>query len=220
MMGRTHALTGVAAAIGVTFLIPLSVPGAIAGTMICAGAALVPDIDHKDSTITKTFGPVTKILSFGVRKISGGHRWGTHSFLGIAAIGALAQYGVMNRHSVVPGMILCFLMALSLSGAVRLFGIPGWFDDLAPIPIVLGIVFLTPVPLDMVPLALMLGCAIHVAGDFVTKGGCPLFWPFSRKRYKLDLFKTNGFTERYVVVPVVIVGIFAGILWKVLDMVS
>lgn len=220
MMGRTHALTGILGGIGVTYAITLSVPGAIVGTALCAGAALVPDIDHKDSTITKTFGPVTKIASVIVRHASGGHRWGTHSILGIAAIGAIAQYGVMHRHEIIPAGILCFLMALSLAGAIRLFGIPGWFDDLAPIPVVIGIVGFTSVPLDMVPFALMLGCAIHVAGDLVTKGGCPLLWPFSRKRYKLDLFKTDGFTERYVVTPVVITCIFAGILFKVFDTLS
>jgi membrane-bound metal-dependent hydrolase YbcI (DUF457 family) len=217
MMGRTHALTGVAAGIAVTYGITLSVPAAIAGTFICAGSALVPDIDHKDSTITKTFGPITKIVSFVVRKISGGHRIGTHSFLGIAAIGAMAQYGVQNRYTLPGAILLCFLMCLAIGGAVRLLRIPGWFDDLAPIPVVIGIVRFTHISLDMVPLAIMLGCLIHVAGDVATKGGCPLWWPFSFKRIKLDLFKTDGFTERWIITPVVIVCIFAGIFWKLLD---
>lgn len=220
MMGRTHALTGYAAGIGATYVVTMSVPAAIVGTVLCAGAALVPDIDHKDATITKTFGPATKALSLAVRKISGGHRWGTHSVLGIAAIGAMAQYGVMNRGSMSANVILCVLMCLALGGAVRLLRIPGWFDDVAPVPVVIGIVCFTSVPLNVVPPALMLGCAIHVAGDLVTKGGCPLLWPFSRTRYKLDLFKTNGFTERYVVTPTVIMCIFAGILFKVFDTVS
>lgn len=217
MMGRTHWLTGIAGGIGTTYAITLSVPAAIAGTVICAGAALVPDIDHKDATITKTFGPLTKILSYVVRKISGGHRIGTHSFIGIAAIGAMAHYGVLNRHTVPGAIVLCTLLCLALGGAVRLLRIPGWFDDLAPIPISIGVVVFTNIDLSMVPYALMLGCLIHVLGDVVTKGGCPLFWPFSFKRVKLDLFKTNGKVERWFVTPVVITCIFVGIFGKLLD---
>lgn len=221
MMGRTHALTGYAAGIGATYAVTLSVPAAIVGTVLCAGAALVPDIDHKEATITKTFGPVTRLLSVLVRKISGGHRYGTHSALGIMAIGAMAQYGVMYRHTSVPAqVILIVLMCLAFAGPIRLLRIPGWIDDLAPIPVVIGIVCFTSVPLDVVPPALMLGCAIHVLGDVVTKGGCPLLWPFSLKRFKLDLFKTNGITERYVVIPVVILAIFIGILGKLVDTLS
>lgn len=217
MMGRTHALTGVAAGIGVTYCATYSVPAAVIGTVFCAGAALVPDIDHKDSTITKTFGPLTRILSYVVRKISGGHRVGTHSFMGIAILGALAQYGVQYRHELPAQIIICTIMTLGFSGVIRLLRIPGWFDDLAPIPVVIGIVCFTEVSLAIIPPALMLGCAIHVAGDVVTKSGCPLLWPFSLKRTKLALFKTDGTMERYVVVPVVIAGILAGIFWKVLD---
>jgi len=217
MMGRTHCLTGVAGGIGVAYLVPLSVPEVIAVTALCAGAALVPDIDHKDATITKTFGPITAALSYVVRKISGGHRWGTHSVLGIMVIGAMAQYGVMYRDELVAQIVLCSLMSLALSAAIRLLRIPGWWDDLAPIPVSIGVVCFTSVPLTVIPPALMLGCAIHVLGDVLTRGGCPLLWPLSRKRFKLDLFKTNGFTERYVVVPVVVTCIFLGIFWKVFD---
>lgn len=220
MMGRTHALTGVAGAIGVTYLVPISVPGAIAGTLICAGAALVPDIDHKDATITKTFGPVTKIISVGVRKISGGHRFGTHSLVGIAGIGALAHYGVQHRYTVLGASVLCFLICLAVGGAVRLLRIPGLLDDLIPIPITIAIVTLTHISLDLVPFALMLGCLIHVLGDVATRSGCPVWWPFSMKRIKLDLFTTNGFAERWIITPAVIAIIFVGIFAKLLDVAS
>lgn len=217
MMGRTHALTGIAAGVGATYVVTLSVPAAIVGTVFCAGAALVPDIDHQESTITKTFGPVTGLLSWLVRKISGGHRYGTHSVLGILICGALARYGVMYRHTVPGQAVLIVIMCLGFAGVIRLLRIPGWFDDLAPIPVVIAIVRFTDISLAIIPPALMLGCAIHVLGDVVTKGGCPLWWPFSKVRVKLALFKTNGITERLIVTPLVLVGIFGGIFWKLVD---
>lgn len=217
MMGRSHALTGVAAGIGATYVTVVPVPAAIVGTVFCAGAALVPDIDHHNSTITKTFGPITAVLSWVVRKISGGHRYGTHSIFGIGTAGAMAQYGVMYRHTIPGQVVLSVIMILGFAGMIRLFRIPGWFDDVAPIPIVIGIVHFTDLPLGIIPPALVLGCAIHVIGDVVTKSGCPLFWPFSKTRVKLALFKTNGFCEKWIVTPVVILGIFVGIFGKLLD---
>lgn len=217
MMGRTHALTGIAAGIGATYVVTLSVPVAVVGTVLCAGAALVPDIDHSESTVTKTFGPITRGLSYLVRKLSGGHRIGTHSVLGVCAIWALCQYGVMYRHEVPAQVALCTVMILSLAGAIRLLRIPGWLDDLAPVPIVIGIVCFTEIPLEIVPPAIALGCAIHIAGDVVTMTGCPLWWPMSQKRVKLALFVTNGKVERYFVAPLVIASIIAGLLWKVVD---
>lgn len=217
MMGRTHVLTGIAGGLGTTYLLTMSVPSAIVGTVLCAGAALVPDLDHKKATITRTFGPITKALSYAVRKISGGHRVGTHSFLGIAVIGVMAQYGVMYRDELPARIMLCTLMCLALGGAIRMLRIPGWIDDVAPIPVVIGLVCFTSVPLEIVPPALMLGCAIHVAGDVITKGGCPLWWPLSHRRVKLALFKTNGKVEHYVVTPVLILVIIVGVFWKLLD---
>jgi len=217
MMGRTHALTGVAMAVTVTYFYPVPVAIGIAGSVACAGASLFPDIDHKDSHITRTFGPITKLLSWIMRTLSGGHRHGTHSLMGIAGIGALAQYGVQYRQDLPARIILCTLMILAYSGAIRLLGIPGWFDDIIPIPIVIGIVCLTNIPLDFMPAALVAGCAIHVLGDMLTDSGCPLWWPFSLQRVKLAKLKAGGWTETHVIVPVLVVGVVAGILIQGVD---
>lgn len=220
MMGRTHAATGLAAGIGATYVVTVPIPAAILGSILCAGCALVPDIDHHNSTITQTFGPITKALSWLARKISGGHRIGTHSIFGILVLGGLARYGVQNRHMVLGQVVLSVILILGFAGVIRLMKIPGWFDDVAPIPVVIAIVVFTDLSLTIVPAVLMLGCAVHVLGDVVTKEGCPLFWPFSRKRVKLALFKTNGVVERWVVTPLVLASIFGGIFWKLVDTVS
>ena len=51
----------------------------VAGAIICAGAAMLPDLDHPSATIAQTFGPVTWGLSKAVAWLSGGHRDATHS---------------------------------------------------------------------------------------------------------------------------------------------
>jgi membrane-bound metal-dependent hydrolase YbcI (DUF457 family) len=215
MMGRTHALTGTLGAIGISFYVPLSIPEALTAVVITTGAALLPDIDHPNSTVSKSLGPITVAFCWLMTLVSGGHRRGTHSIAGILALGAVAQAGVMYRNTGAGQVALCTTMILAIAGAVRLLRIPGWLDDLAPIPIVIALVCLTRVPLDIVPAALILGCAIHVLGDIITLTGCPIWWPFSDERVKLGLFKTNGIAERLVVTPVVIVGIVGMVAWEV-----
>src|ERR1022692_2944317 len=88
MLGRDHALTGafVFAALGPT----LHVTGAhlAAGVALTAGAGVLPDIDHPDSTISRSFGFLTEAFAWLVDRLSGGHRRGTHSLFGIAVFTA------------------------------------------------------------------------------------------------------------------------------------
>lgn len=95
-MGRTHALTGacvaavaVPAAGPVVHLTPLEAGLGIAAT---AGFAVLPDMDHPNSGVTMTFGPATRMFSALVRWLSGGHRNGTHSYLGVAVV-TFAAFG-------------------------------------------------------------------------------------------------------------------------------
>ncbi|GAA4962506.1 hypothetical protein GCM10023238_32260 [Streptomyces heliomycini] len=73
-------------------------PVLLAGALICAGAALAPDLDHKAATISRAFGPVSGGLceivdklsyavykpprSMGDPRRSGGHRTLTHTGCG------------------------------------------------------------------------------------------------------------------------------------------
>src|SRR5215475_9986486 len=86
MMGHTHALAGAAAWLGVVPLLAdhgmRMTPGQVlAGSVVCAGAALLPDLDHHDGSIANAFGPVTHVLCRFVAAVSGGHRHATHSLL-------------------------------------------------------------------------------------------------------------------------------------------
>lgn len=96
-MGHTHALSGAAAWLAVTSSSPLALDMATmpasavcAGAVVTAGAALLPDADHHSGTIAHSLPPLTTFATQGVEQISGGHRHGTHSIIGIAAATGLA----------------------------------------------------------------------------------------------------------------------------------
>nr|WSZ94775.1 metal-dependent hydrolase [Streptomyces sp. NBC_00857] len=112
MMGPAHSLSGAAAWLGAGaaaaaagYAMPW--PVLVAGALICAGAALAPDLDHKAATISRAFGPVSRTLCEVVDKLSyaaykatkkqgdprrtGGHRTLTHTWLWAVMIGAGAS---------------------------------------------------------------------------------------------------------------------------------
>jgi membrane-bound metal-dependent hydrolase YbcI (DUF457 family) len=127
MMGKAHMASGAAAfavvGTGTASVTGLSFGQLITGMALCAGAAVLPDIDHPGSGVSRTFGPVTRGFAWVVEKVSGGHRNGTHSFLGTAvftvlAFGATALH-TRNAHLMLPGLSLasCFVGAGVLLGA-------------------------------------------------------------------------------------------------------
>lgn len=109
MMGPAHSLSGAAAWLGVGAAAAaaghtMPWPVLVVGALICAGAALAPDLDHKSATISRAFGPISKTLceivdklSFAVYKATkskadprrtGGHRTLTHTWLWAVLVGA------------------------------------------------------------------------------------------------------------------------------------
>lgn len=71
MMGRTHALTGWAAATLTLPLLSVTDPRLVlVAGMTAAGATLLPDVDSTSSTMANSLGPITRGLSRLVRYIS------------------------------------------------------------------------------------------------------------------------------------------------------
>ncbi|KUJ69420.1 hypothetical protein ACZ90_11010 [Streptomyces albus subsp. albus] len=112
MMGPAHSLSGAAAWLGVGAAAAatghqMPWPVLVVGALICAGAALAPDLDHKSATISRSFGPLSRALcgviddlSHAVYKAtrkqgdprrSGGHRTLTHTWVWAVLIGAGAS---------------------------------------------------------------------------------------------------------------------------------
>lgn len=213
MMARTHALSGAVAALGLA--VPLAGtlhlgPSTIAlGAVTAAGAALLPDLDHPSATAARTFGPITRILSKAVAAVSGGHRHATHSLLGIAAITAVAAAA-----TAAGGWPLAALLALCIGLADRALlprakprkdGKLTWGDvagivHAAAAAYVGHLLAFSGLAMTVVPWAVGIGAAAHVAGDALTKQGVPWLWPHLRY-YRLASIKTGKWVETWVVVP-------------------
>ncbi|MFD4985529.1 metal-dependent hydrolase [Streptomyces sp. NPDC058374] len=137
MMGPAHSLSGAAAWLGVGALAtanghPMPWPVLVTGALICAGAALAPDLDHKSATISRAFGPVSRGLCEIIDRLSaavykatrgkgdprrnGGHRTLTHTWLWAVLIGAGASAtAVLGGRWAVLGLLFVH-MVLAVEG--------------------------------------------------------------------------------------------------------
>lgn len=137
MMGPAHSLSGATAwlsagAAAALLDHPMPWPVLVIGTLICAGAALAPDLDQKSATISRAFGPLSHGLCIIVGKLSegvynatrarrephrnGGHRTLTHTGVWALLLGALFAAGAAwGGHWVVLG-ILFVHMVLAAEG--------------------------------------------------------------------------------------------------------
>lgn len=210
MMGPHHAATGAAVWLALTTqfdvgvgnlaqvvpslpetltvgmgLMDLTPTSVIAGALVSAGAALVPDADHRHATIAHSLPPLSNILCIHIGKFSGGHRHGTHSILGMAVFVAIAALAGMwtvelpGYGTLFPGAGLLAVLLASFAAKALKF-IP---DTMRKFPWVVGIAVGTFVTLFApqhdywFPMAMGLGVAAHILGDMLTTGGCNLLWP-------------------------------------------
>src|SRR5690625_1275056 len=103
-MGGHHAISGAAAWLALTGsaslggyrlgggVLDLAGPEVLAGAVVAAGAALLPDIDHPSATIARSAGTASKLASSAVGSAAG-HRGATHTLLAVVVftvLGALA----------------------------------------------------------------------------------------------------------------------------------
>lgn len=218
MQGYSHALTGAAgwlaisssaaldvdAVTGATdtgLVIPLGlhlvnvpVEVSLAGAIICAGAAIAPDVDHPSGTIAHSLPPVSGLMCEGVEHISGGHRHATHSLLGIGAF-ALVAWAASLLVADIGGRTVAFgaglIAVLMTAFAIKVLRLRlgrkgtvlGTF--LGPWIVSLGTAGLVTYLLDYtwtwLPLAMAVGTFIHCVGDSLTTQGVPWLWPWNPK---------------------------------------
>jgi membrane-bound metal-dependent hydrolase YbcI (DUF457 family) len=153
-------------------------------TGLTAGAAVLPDIDHPNSSLAHCFGFFTKAVAWLIGRISGGHRHLTHAILGVAGFTILAWLAVKYRGDVAGKVGLILFLSLIIASGLYALGIRGHVADLLAIAGALGLVT-TTTGLPLVALAVGVGCATHVVGDMLTDEGCPLLYPLSNKHYHL-----------------------------------
>lgn len=137
MMALGHSLTGAAAGLTAAMVadttgLPISTPGAFLAASICAGAALLPDIDHPGATVSRAFGPLTGALSLSLHKTServyhatrtvhdedrdGGHRGLTHSWPFALAVGAVVMLAVWLWGRPAALAVMFVFLSLALRG--------------------------------------------------------------------------------------------------------
>jgi membrane-bound metal-dependent hydrolase YbcI (DUF457 family) len=232
MLGHDHALSGALAFTAVAPLLHVTGVHLGVGIALTAGAGVLPDLDEPGSTIARTFGFLTGAFAWIVHKISGGHRKGTHSFLGIAVMtaasfaagrwqagaGATAAHPELWWHLVPAGLIL----ALLFSAGFRALHIGGHHADAAGIGLAAAVIWkgwapVTSWQLPVLAVCVALGMLAHVAGDMCTHDGCPLLYPLSRHEFGLlpapMRITTNKLAERWVFSPLLLAGL-AYFLWR------
>lgn len=230
MLGRDHALSGAVVFAALATSLHVTDAHLAAGVVLTAGAGVLPDIDHPDSTISRSFGFLTEWFNWMVDRISGGHRHGTHSLVGIAVFTAgsfaagvyqlsgpkVGEHATFSWHMVPAALFL----ALLYSSALRALHIGGHHGDLLGIA---GAVItcyagwdLTRLPVGswhvpLLALATALGCAAHIAGDELTHGGCPIFWPVSMHEFHLlpkpFQITTAKLAETWLVFPLLLLAL-------------
>ncbi|MEV5300278.1 metal-dependent hydrolase [Amycolatopsis methanolica] len=220
MMGRTHALTGALAGLLVGRLIGLAPDGQEPGTAatvaacaalgpfaaLTAGYALVPDLDHRSSAAIRLLGPLTRLLSRGLRSASrrlyehtkgpsdeggGEHRHLTHTLVFAVALGAACAVttAIWGPWAVLGWLSFGLLLALDRLGPVALAaygaGAVAWLPTTvssSDLPGGQALLAALEASSGWLGLAVALGCLVHCLGDALTESGCPLLWPFLRIR--------------------------------------
>lgn len=239
MLGVSHATSGAVLGLAVAGYAPqvLGVSPA-AGTVVtfaavCAGAALLPDLDHPSSTATKHFTVASFLASNVVRPLSGlvyrltrarrdtgkgTHRGLTHTVLGAALLGLAINLASARWGSPVLIGTLFVCLALAIKG----------LDAIVPGPpslvIAAGLTFAveqylpggTAGTAGWLGTAVTLGMVVHSVGDAITESGAPLLWPLPirhRRWYPVGSprplrFRTGGRVEAWVVAPALTVAAF------------
>lgn len=216
VMGPTHAVSGAAAWLAGCWVAGHwwhYHPGPVqlgVGAAVCAGAALLPDLDLSGrvtankggATVAHTFGVVSLFaaecvekFSLGVYKLTrmkrdpqrhNGHRTLTHTWLfniGLGVgVGALcARFG---KWAVIG--VLFVMFGLAIRGVMAEWAKKkGW---LITTLMAAGAAFVAYALLPagrgypVIGAAIAAGGIVHTFGDMITKAGCPVLWPLPTGR--------------------------------------
>ncbi|MEV0520082.1 metal-dependent hydrolase [Nonomuraea sp. NPDC050405] len=217
-MGISHAMTGAVAWSALQLIHPQTTPVLVAGLAVTAGAALIPDLDHRDSTASRSLGPLTWVLCRVVQAVSGGHRRATHSLAGCATLAIAVQMAVQARPGVVGTVATAVLLAVILASVVHLVPLRafkrGWLDEILAAVVAIALAMWPGLDLAMLGPAVLVGTLVHALGDAITRQGIPFWWPISRKNVRLARFKAGGWTERWVLRPAFVLAIPALLFWE------
>lgn len=198
-MGKTHAVSAVATWLGagagaVAFGYQPGWQTVAVGALVAGGAAMLPDVDHPESTIAHTLGPVTRLFSRGFSRLAaatrngscdhcarrrsrGGHRALSHTAVFAAGLGgALSLAGLFAGGWV--GLVVVWIASGLAFRATLSKRRRGEFGAAILASVVTLTVASAPPPnWWWVGIPVAWGCLAHDAGDALTLSGCPVAWP-------------------------------------------
>lgn len=223
MLGTSHAATGMI--VGLVSL-PIATPGAPAWVqagwvVVCGGAAVLPDLDHPESLVSRMWGPVSATLSVFVARLARGHRAGTHDAVMapvlIVAVTWLASWW-QPAFAVVVALTIGLVLRVTL---LRRGGLIGWLTNLTASAVFGWSLSLHPVMIaaghTLLPAALAAGVWAHQLGDLLTPEGLPvpIIWLANpQRRVAIGLFTTGHLIERVVVGPMLGVAVLVLGWWR------
>ncbi|MFD2765921.1 metal-dependent hydrolase [Micromonospora eburnea] len=216
MMGPSHALSGAAVWLTGSWALDQfadyhQTPLALAvGTAVCAGGALLPDLDlsgkvtrnQGGATVARTFGVVSLFIAEVIEKVSlgvyyatklskdprrnNGHRTLTHTlpFAGLLGWGTTALCASYGKWAVVS--ILFFMIGLALRGLFDKWAERAGWVVITLVSAAAAWFTFANLPDDrgypLIGTAVGVGCVVHVLGDMITRAGVPILWPIPIKR--------------------------------------
>jgi membrane-bound metal-dependent hydrolase YbcI (DUF457 family) len=227
MMGRSHALSGAATWLAGSWVMeqffdyePQTVLYLALGTAMCAGGALLPDLDlsgkvttgQGGATVAHTFGPVSMFLSEVIEKLSlgiytatrlkhdprrdYGHRTFTHTLPFVVLMGWGATYlcQKFGKWAVLP--ILFLMIGLAVRGVFEHWAKrAGWVITTL---VAGGCAYYTFLNLEsgrgypLIGFAVGVGCLVHLMGDIITSAGVPILWPIPTGFKNVRLWRMIG----------------------------
>lgn len=212
MMGKTHALSGVAVATTAALVTHATPSGGAMLLLMLPGWALLPDIDHEESVVTAALGWVAWLPS---RLLP--HRRQTHSFFGVTFFVLTSWIAVQTLPNWVSIGWLGFLLCAGWLATLRVLKIRGLWALVVVVAI--GLVYASQDSLryfgfdvSVIPWLVGIGCLIHIFGDVLTKGGCPLFWPMKR-RTAWNWFVTQSTGEFWFALVLGLIALVTAVLW-------
>jgi len=235
-MGRTHATSGAAVwlagcAAVTAFGVHLHGVTVVVGAGVCAGMALLPDLDHPQSLASRTFGPVSqalaKLTAAGSRAVyrstrargdepdcGTGHRTLLHTAPFAVLVGALVSLacGLGGRWG--GGATMFAATGLALRGllSARERRRSGAWIAVASLAAAVGCAWLPGASWWWIGVPAGAGCLVHCLGDAMTLSGCPILWPLpvaGRRWYPIGLprimrLRTGGTVEKALAVPLLV----------------
>ncbi|SER80684.1 LexA-binding, inner membrane-associated putative hydrolase [Actinokineospora terrae] len=208
----------------------LSAKGWLVGAVLATGAALLPDLDHPESTVSSTFGPVTQAaskvfnsISHGVYRLTrtkrdsnrdGGHRGLTHTLVFALVATVVTTAIIQTSRSWALPVLMFFFSGLAVRGIMHKWCPRNdalWITGSALLLTYACLKWTDQTTADAAAcgVAVGIGCVAHYLGDAITEQGCPILWPvpiawktwFPVAPPKIMRMRTGGRVEMTLVGP-------------------